>query len=188
MNTNRTVLIADEDKNLVKNFQTILTSNGYEVSAALTAKDVKEQCANSCFDAVLLSTDLRDMPLKDLVMHLALCFRKSSVVLMTWYPSLEDCINVLDMGVYDILMKPIETAKLIRVVEDVTSTRRSAKFWMGKSPRTRRAVIEYRIMTEKGVKTTIQEISKKYGWNPAAATIRRNLSELSDSTSNGSHD
>jgi len=180
------VLIVDDDIEVVQDLRMRLLKEGYIVDNALTSKEAKEKCTGSGFDTVLLSTELRDMPLKNLITHLATCFGRSNIVLMTSYLSLEDGLNALDVGVYDILMKPIGKAELLRVVEDTASARKSAKFWMGKNPRTRKAVTEYRIKTEKGIKTTMQEISKKYDWNPAVSTIRRNLSEFLEAMSDGS--
>jgi len=40
---------------------------------------------------------------------------------VTGYPSLQDCIEVLDLGINDILLKPIEPEELLRAVAEAAT-------------------------------------------------------------------
>jgi len=43
---------------------------------------------------------------------------KSGIILMTGYRSFQDCIDALDIGINEILLKPIEPDELLRATKD----------------------------------------------------------------------
>ncbi len=48
-----------------------------------------------------------------------------SIILVTGYPSMQDCIDALDLGIHEILLKPIDSEELLRVTREALSGRRS---------------------------------------------------------------
>lgn len=48
-----------------------------------------------------------------------------SIIFVTGSPSMEDCIDALDLGIHEILFKPIDFTELLRVTWEALSGRRS---------------------------------------------------------------
>ena len=48
-----------------------------------------------------------------------------SIIFVTGYHSMQDCIDTLDLRIYEILIKPIDSTELLRVTREALSSRRS---------------------------------------------------------------
>lgn len=117
MNRKR-ILIVDDDENLVNLFQMILNKEGYLVETATTGLQALEKAKNKDFHLVVLDIKLQDIMGDEIARELKKLNDKISIVLITGYPSFKDCIDALDIGIEEILLKPIGTTELLRVIQE----------------------------------------------------------------------
>lgn len=118
MNRKR-ILIVDDDENLVNLFQTILNEEGYLVDTATTGLQALEKAKNTEFHLVVLDIKLQDIMGDEVARELKKLNDKIGIVLITGYPSFKDCIDALDIGIEEILLKPIGTAELLRIIQEL---------------------------------------------------------------------
>ena len=117
MNRKR-ILIVDDDENLVNSFQMILHEEGHLVETATTGLQALEKAKKTEFHLVILDIKLQDIMGDEVARELKNQDDKIDIVLITGYPSFKDCIDALDIGIEEILLKPIGTAELLRVVQE----------------------------------------------------------------------
>ena len=172
------ILLVDDDEPLLNTFRSILEKEGYFVKAAQTGTQALYMAEKIKFDLIILDIKLPDIQGDMVASKLRKQNNEIIIVLITGYHFLQDCIDALDIGIYEILLKPIPPDELLRVTKEAISTRARKEYWMGKNPTTKKAVTEYRLKKKNGQKVTIQKLSKKYQWSPTIATIQKNVSNL----------
>jgi len=179
---NAKILVVDDDEDLARTFQTILNKEGFGVVLAFSGGEAIQKLRETPFDLVILDIKLPDMLGDKVVRDLRLRDADLPVVMITGHPEFQSCIDLLDLGVYEVILKPVHPREIIKTSRDAISTRRTKKFWAGKKLRTRKAVTEYRAQAEKGIPVTMHQVSVKYGLSPGIATIQNNLSKLRKAT------
>lgn len=180
MNKKR-ILLVDDDEILLTTFRLILQEEGYFVETAKTGQQAIDKAKQTKFHLGIIDINLPDIMGDKVASKLNKQYGNMTIIFITGYPHFQDCIDALDIGVYEILLKPISPDELLLVTKEALSTRTRAKYWMGKNPLTRKAVIEYRSKRKSGHKVTMQKISKKYRWRPAITTIQKHVSKLKKS-------
>jgi len=117
------VLLVDDDEDMLLLFKRILEGDGYSVEAATTGRGAVELCGSSVFQLAIVDIRLPDIPGYDLVRQLRDRDDEMAFVLITGYPSLQECIDTLDLGIHEILLKPIEVDELLSVAGEAISPR-----------------------------------------------------------------
>lgn len=120
----RRILLVDDDESIVYSFQVILRDQGYEVDAATTGLQALEKAEEKDYHTVLLDIRLPDIQGIEVAKRLKEKDEDINVVIMTGYPDLGKSIDAIDIGVHEILMKPIEPNELIRVIRETTECAR----------------------------------------------------------------
>ena len=115
------ILLVDDDKDMLVLFKRILEGDGRSVKAATTGRGALELCESSVFRLAIVDIKLPDIPGDDLVRQLRERDGEMAFILITGYPSLQECIDALDLGIHEILLKPIEVDELLSVTGDVLS-------------------------------------------------------------------
>lgn len=111
-----TVLVAEDDADMLELLRRVLSEEGYAVLAARDGHEAQAQLEAGRFDLVL--TDVR-MPGPD---GLALLRRAMAsqlhqpVILMTAFGSIGDAVQAMHEGAYHYLAKPFDLEQLLRVV------------------------------------------------------------------------
>lgn len=172
------ILLVDDDLPLINSFKSILKNKGYIVESSSTGKRALNKAEKTKFDLAILDIVLPDIRADELAMELKKKNRNTVIILITGLPHFQDCIDILDLGIYDILLKPISPDELLKICRDALSTNKNKTYWMGKSMKTKKAVMEYRILKKKGYDVSLHKISKKYGYSPVIATIQEHVSGL----------
>jgi len=96
----------------------ILNEEGYLVETATTGLQALEKAKNTEFHLVVLDIKLQDIMGDEVARELKKQDDKIGIVLITGYPSFKDCIDALDIGIEEILLKPIGPAEMLRVVQE----------------------------------------------------------------------
>ena len=111
-------MIVDDDKTLVTLFQMILQEEGYLVETAMSGQQGLDMVKKTDFHLVFLDIKLPDIMGDEVAMEIKKINDKTGIVLITGYPSFKDCIDALDIGIDEILLKPIGTTELLRVAKE----------------------------------------------------------------------
>jgi len=112
------ILMVDDDQTLVTLFQMILQEEGYAVETATSGLQALDVAKKTDFHLVLLDIKLPDIRGDEVARELRKIDDKIGIVLITGYPSFKDCIDALDIGIDEILLKPIGTTELLRVAQE----------------------------------------------------------------------
>jgi len=113
------ILLVDDDEALVNTYRDILRREGYHVEAAFTGKEALDKVKHQRFDLVILDIVLPDIR-GDMV---ASAIRRDDdsvgLIFITGYPSFQDCIDALDIGIHEILLKPIAPRELLEATREL---------------------------------------------------------------------
>ena len=99
--------------------QLILQEEGYIVETATTGLQALDLVKKTSFHLVMIDTKLPDLTGEEVYKELKKTEDKIGIVLLTDYASFEDCIDSLDMGIDEILIKPIKPSELLDVAKEV---------------------------------------------------------------------
>jgi two-component system nitrogen regulation response regulator NtrX len=126
------ILVVDDESDIRRLLQEILTEEGYEVEVAADASQARAARARQTPDLVLLDIWMPDTD------GITLLREWSSepadgcpVVMMSGHGTVETAVEATRLGAYDFVEKPLSLAKLLRTVEralDARSRRPSGKF------------------------------------------------------------
>jgi DNA-binding NtrC family response regulator len=126
------ILVVDDESDIRRLLQEILTEEGYEVEVAADAGQARAARARQTPDLVLLDIW---MPDTDGITLLREWSNEPTdgcpVVMMSGHGTVETAVEATRLGAYDFVEKPLSLAKLLRTVEralDARSRRPSGKF------------------------------------------------------------
>ena len=129
---NSKILVVDDESDIRRLLQEILTEEGYEVEVAADAGQARTARARQTPDLVLLDIW---MPDTDGITLLREWSNEASddcpVVMMSGHGTVDTAVEATRLGAYDFVEKPLSLAKLLRTVEralDARSRRPSGKF------------------------------------------------------------
>jgi CheY-like chemotaxis protein len=119
----RTVLLIDDQPDLLQVLSNILTSSGYSVDTAMNGKDGLELAKASKYTIVLTDLGMPDMSGFEVAAQIRILQPKTPVILMTGWAAEVDRTRLEENGVAALLAKPFRREKLL---ETVTATIRGA--------------------------------------------------------------
>lgn len=112
MNEQNTILIVEDDEQLSRMLQSILTQAGYAVASARSGAGALQQLIQQEVDAILLDLGLPDMDGKE-VMRQANAVSSAPVIVISARGSEREKIAALDMGANDYVAKPFDAGELL---------------------------------------------------------------------------
>jgi DNA-binding response OmpR family regulator len=117
----RRILIVEDDLDLVEIYSTFLKNDGYKVETVNEGIQAIEKAQKTTFDLVILDINLPDIMGDKVAIRLKEINENIIIIMITGFPSLQDSIDILDVGIYDILLKPITADELLRVTREAFS-------------------------------------------------------------------
>jgi DNA-binding NtrC family response regulator len=131
MNANK-ILVVDDESDIRRLLQEILTEEGYEVEVAADAGQARAARARQTPDLVLLDIWMPDTDGITLLREWSNdAVESCPVVMMSGHGTVETAVEATRLGAYDFVEKPLSLAKLLRTVEralDAKARRPSGKF------------------------------------------------------------
>ena len=85
--------------------------------------DALECVGRRGFQLAVIDMKMTDVSGDEVVRRIRVDDDGMGVILVTGYPELQECIDALDLGIHEILLKPIEPEELVRVVGEALSFR-----------------------------------------------------------------
>ena len=118
MEINRTILVVDDDKSILRTFTRILQKNGYKIDTAETGKEAIEKADKNHYDLALVDIRLPDMDGTDLLAKIKKQLKNTIKIMITGFPSLESGVKALDEGADAYLVKPVKPEELLMLIKE----------------------------------------------------------------------
>ena len=115
---NKSILIVDDDKAILKSLKKILQSKGYNIDKAETGREALERSEAGFFNLALLDIKLPDMEGTELLTEMHRETPRMMKIMITSHPSLENAVEALNLGADAYIMKPVDPDELLEVVEE----------------------------------------------------------------------
>lgn len=112
-----TLLVVDDEPNILYTIRETLTAPDLEVISAATAREGIEAVRSSRPDAVLLDVRLPDMSGLDAFQRMREIEARVPVVIMTAFTTTETAIEAMKRGAFEYLIKPIDYSRLQDVID-----------------------------------------------------------------------
>jgi len=121
------ILIIDDDENIRRVLETILTDEGYTVESADTATKGIEKSQNAFFNIALVDVRLPDMEGIDLLPKLRNTKPKMRKIIVTGYPTLQNAMSAVNNGANAYVMKPFDVEKILNTIRDQLQRQKDEK-------------------------------------------------------------
>ena len=120
------ILLVDDDVNILDTAKDILEEAGYEISTASAGAQAIELLDQKAFNVVVVDFQLPDLTGLELARKVRERNDYTLVILMTGHASLEMAVKAIQEAVYDYLIKPVDPAQLQRTIERALSQQKLA--------------------------------------------------------------
>lgn len=115
--TSNNILLVEDDRDSRTTLETILTDQGYLVETTETGAQALEKSREKKFDLALIDITLPDIDGTKLLKTLSSTPEMRKVII-TGKATLKNAVEALNLGADAYLMKPVEPANLLRVIEE----------------------------------------------------------------------
>ena len=121
-----TVLVVDDEPNILRTVRTALRAEGYEVETAEDGAAALERLSTRSYDVVLLDVQLPKVGGLEVLQRARAQGLETPVVMMSGHGTIETAVQATRLGARDFLEKPLSTEKLLLTLEhalEVTALR-----------------------------------------------------------------
>jgi DNA-binding NtrC family response regulator len=118
-----TVLIVDDDAQVVRHLEYLLRAEGYQVAGAHNAAEVRHHVRVFCPDVVLLDLRLPDADGLTLMKEIRETHPGARYLIMTAYGSIRSAIEATRLGATDYMTKPVDVDELLISVRNAMRER-----------------------------------------------------------------
>jgi len=113
------VLLVDDEPNIVKTVKIGLEAAGFEVTAFLNPLQALDAMRDHLFDLALIDLKMGPIDGLQLLKEARQLSPETTVVIMTAHGSVDSAVEAMKLGAHDYLQKPFEFAELQHVVDRV---------------------------------------------------------------------
>jgi len=123
MNNPRSILVVDDDAEMLKALTFALETEGYEVAARPDARSAVDLIVRTPkdFDLVITDVSMPGMKGTELLTALKTAFPARPVIIITAFGDWEQYARALNEGAFEFLSKPIDKAELLACVRRALS-------------------------------------------------------------------
>ena len=111
------ILIIDDDLDMCLLLSRFLTKKGYEADVAHSAGKGIAKVTESFFDIVLCDFRLGDKDGKDVLIKIKEVHPETIVIIITGYSDIKTAVDVIKLGAFDYITKPLVPDEVINVIE-----------------------------------------------------------------------
>jgi CheY-like chemotaxis protein len=111
------ILVMEDEVNVAKGLEMVLTEEGYLVDVAMTGKAAIDMCDESRFDVLVADLRLPDIDGMEVVRRAKERQPHSQTIVITGYPSVSSAAEAVKIGVHDYLRKPFTDDEIKQAVE-----------------------------------------------------------------------
>ncbi len=110
------ILLVDDDERLRNAAGKVLAAEGYSVARAATGREALEVLQQEAVALVISDLRLPDLDGIALLKQVRKLLPEAEVVMITGYGSIEKAVEAMQLGAYDFLQKPLDSAALLKTV------------------------------------------------------------------------
>lgn len=110
----QSILVVDDDPNVVKTFKMILENTGYTVEIATNALDALRKASRLHFDLVIVDMNLPDTLGDELATRLYDINEHAKIIMITGYSNYKEQLEK-NLEIIEVLMKPVNPEDLVAV-------------------------------------------------------------------------
>ena len=125
MESNKTALIVDDEKSIVRSFSRLLKEEGFNVCVATNGKEALEQVNKCSFDLMLIDFRLPDIDGTDLVEKMGKKAKDATKLMITGFATLETRVKALEFGIDAFIEKPIAPDDLLSLIRTKMSEKQN---------------------------------------------------------------
>ncbi|MEO5783669.1 MAG: sigma-54 dependent transcriptional regulator [Ginsengibacter sp.] len=114
---NKKILIIDDDLDMCTLLSRFLGKKGYDVDSAHSASKGIAKVAEGNFDIVLCDFRLGDKDGKDVLVKIKDINPETIVIIITGYSDIKTAVDVIKLGAFDYITKPLVPDEVINVIE-----------------------------------------------------------------------
>ena len=117
------LLIVDDEKNIRRTLQMILSGEGYAVSDCPSAEEALRLIQEDPPDMVLLDIKLPGMDGMELLGKIRKAWPDTEVMMISGHATIQDAVEATRLGAYDFLEKPLERDRVLLTVRNCIEKR-----------------------------------------------------------------
>ena len=117
MDKNARILVIDDDVNIRKSLEAILSAEGYNVDLAKNGKEAIKKSESTVYNVALIDIRLPDMDGVELLTRVKDSVPKMRKIIITGYPSVQNAIEAVNRKADAYLVKPVDVKKLLIIIE-----------------------------------------------------------------------
>ena len=111
------ILVVDDDNDMCLLLTRFLTRNNYEVASANSGASAIEWMKKNKPDLVLCDFRLDDMTGVELLSKIKMTHPEASVIIITGYSDVKDAVEVMKLGAYDYVTKPLFPDEILLTIK-----------------------------------------------------------------------
>ena len=112
-----TVLIADDEKNILSGLVMTFESEGYTVLSAENGKEAWEKVRKNDVDLVITDLRMPEMTGEELIEKIRSSYPKLPIIVLTGHGTIENAVEIMKWGTIDFYTKPVDIDKLLLVAK-----------------------------------------------------------------------
>lgn len=117
MGRRQSILLIDDDREYCRAMRKLFEKRGYEIYLALDGQEALEAMSDQMVDLILSDLRMPGIDGIELMEEIRRRKIKVPVIFVTGYGEVESYMDLMNMGAFDYLNKPIDPKELFRVVE-----------------------------------------------------------------------
>jgi len=111
------ILVMDDDKDILSLFKDTLEEDGYKVVAVSTGRDAVTRAQEEQIHVAILDIIMHDVTGDSVAFELKRINDLIKIIFISGYSRVQDSINALNLGVSEILIKPVTAEELLHAVK-----------------------------------------------------------------------
>ncbi|HWZ35139.1 MAG TPA: sigma-54 dependent transcriptional regulator [Mucilaginibacter sp.] len=119
------ILIIDDEVNISVLLSKFLTRNGFDVATASSGSSGIEHLKNEAFDLVLCDYRLEDTDGREMLRLIKTEYPKTGVIIITGYSDIKMAVELIKMGAYDYISKPLYPDEILNTITKAIETRQA---------------------------------------------------------------
>lgn len=119
----KNILIVDDEVNISQLLSKFLIRNGYNATIASSGASATEQLSQNAFDLVLCDFRLEDSDGREMLKHIKAHYPQTAVIIITGYSDIKLAVELIKMGAYDYITKPLYPDEILNTINKVLSAR-----------------------------------------------------------------
>lgn len=119
------ILIIDDEVNVALLLSKFLTRNGFDVTTASSGNSGIEHLKNGEFALVLCDYRLEDTDGREMLRKIKTEYPKTGVIIITGYSDIKMAVELIKMGAYDYISKPLYPDEILNTITKAIETRQA---------------------------------------------------------------